>query len=65
MSEIEKLIMKWRKFADADYEHGMKLSDAKKEGQRQLLMAGQCLAYATCADELESALKAYRKAHHA
>jgi len=55
----EGLVEKWRKFADTDYTNGQKLSDAKKQGQYELMMAGQCLAYATAADELAAHSRAF------
>lgn len=53
---LRELVIKWRKFADADHSQGMKVSDSRKQGQHELLMAGQSLAYATAAKELEAAL---------
>jgi hypothetical protein len=54
--KIEKLIAKWREFADTDYTKGQKLGDARKQGQYELLMAGQLMAYATAAEELAQLL---------
>lgn len=45
---------RWREFADTDYTKGQKISDARKQEQYELLRAGQSLAYATAADELEA-----------
>lgn len=42
--------------ARADTKDSIELSDPKKEAQRLLIMAGQCLAYATASRELESLL---------
>jgi hypothetical protein len=53
---LRELIAKWNKFADTDHTRGMKLSDARKQGQHELIMAGQSLAYATAAKDLESLL---------
>jgi len=59
-STLADTIRKWREFADTDHTQGMKLSDAKKQGQHELLMAGQSLAYATAAKELEPFLTELR-----
>jgi hypothetical protein len=53
---LKGLVVKWRNFADTDYTAGQKLSDARKQGQYELMMAGQSLAYATAAKELSTAL---------
>lgn len=54
-SRIEELIAEWRKFADTDYTKGTKLGDSRKQAQYELMMAGQSLAYATAAQNLERA----------
>jgi hypothetical protein len=54
--KLRELVAKWREFADTDHSKGMKLSDARKQAQHELMMAGQSLAYATAANQLEAAL---------
>lgn len=56
LAPIRALVKEFYEFADTDYTHGMKLGDARKQAQHELMMAGQALAYATAAKKLESAL---------
>ena len=57
MKELEELVARWRKFADTDYTTGQKLGDSRKQAQYELIMAGQSLAYAIAAKELEDTIK--------
>lgn len=56
--KLRALCEEWERIADTDPKAGMRLGDNKKQGQHELMMAGQYLAYATCAKALRAALSA-------